>query len=55
MARRERPLLTEERDMIQQLHKSGWKAGAIAKALFIGKRQVKFVITHPDNGEAVKA
>jgi len=49
MRRRERPLMSEERDMIQQLHKSGWKAGAIAKALFISKRQVKFTLAHSEN------
>ena len=55
--RRERPLLLEEREMIQHLHKSGWSAAAIAKALFITKRQVKFTLAHPDDdpGEAVTA
>ena len=55
--RRERPLMSEERDMIQHLHKSGWSAAAIATALFISKRQVKFTLAHPDDdpGEAVTA
>ena len=52
--RRERPLMEEERTAIKRLNKSGMRAGAIATALFLSKRQVKFVLTHPDNpGEAV--
>lgn len=46
MRRRERPLMTEEREAIGQLHKLGWKVGAIAAALFCSKRQVRYTLAH---------
>ena len=55
--RRERPLMSEEREAIRTLHNSGMNAATIATALFISKRQVKFALAHPDDetGEAVDA
>ena len=55
--RRERPLLAEEREAIERLHKAGMNPTAIATALFITRRQVLFSLAHPDNnpGEAVTA
>jgi len=50
--RRERPLLSEEREAIRRLSTTGMSVAAIAVALFISKRQVKFALTHDDT-EAV--
>lgn len=47
--RRERPMLAEEREAIRKLHTGGMSAAAIAVAMFLSKRQVKFVLGHPDD------
>lgn len=47
--RRERPLMSEEREAIRKLHTGGMTPAAIAVALFISRRQVKFVLGHPDD------
>jgi len=52
MTRRERPLMYEERQAIKKLSTTGMSVAAIAVALFISKRQVKFALTHDDT-EAV--
>jgi len=55
MTRRERPLMYEERQAIKKLSTTGMTPAAIAVALFISKRQVKFVLGHPDDDtEAVR-
>jgi len=51
--RRERPMLSEEKDAIRALAKGGMRTGVIATALFISKRQVKFVLGHPDDDTEV--
>ena len=53
MTRRERPLMYEERQAIKKLSTTGMSVAAIAVALFISKRQVKFALTHDDT-EAVR-
>jgi orotate phosphoribosyltransferase-like protein len=48
-------MLSEEKDAIRALAKGGMCTGVIATALFISKRQVKFVLGHPDDDtEAVR-
>ncbi len=47
--RTERPMMTEEREAIRKLSKGGMTPAAIATALFLSKRQVKFTLAHPDN------
>ena len=47
--RTERPMMTEEREAIRKLSKGGMTPAAIATALFLSKRQVKFVLGHPDD------
>jgi len=47
--RRERPMLSEEKDAIRALAKGGMRTGVIATALFISKRQVKYTIEHDDD------
>jgi|AntAceMinimDraft_16_1070373.scaffolds.fasta_scaffold563728_2 IS30 family transposase len=55
MTRRERPLLGEERESIRRLHTTGMSAATIATALFLGKRQVQYVIAHPDPEDDTEA
>ena len=42
-------MLSEEKDVIRALAKGGMRTAAIATALFLSRRQVKFTLAHPDD------
>jgi len=50
--RTERPLMDVERVAVKKLNEGGMSAAAIATALFISRRQVKFVLAHQDDEQA---
>ena len=52
--RHERPLMSEEREAVRRLARSGMSVAAIATALFVTKRQVAYTLEHPDDNEAVR-
>jgi len=53
--RREQPLQAEEKKAVRQLSKGGMRTGAIATALFLSRRQVKYTIEHDDDDTTAEA